>query len=145
MHSFPVIIESNAGELLAKANEFDTYALLSLYLLLTHTTMMEMMEMMVCVVMVRLLSINVLEHVQDAFRYLTSLYMALKSGGRLIFHERYYNTATLPDGDLYHPVRVTRPVLDKFLSGFHVLFNNCSANYDHRPNERGYYVIAIKK
>ena len=98
-----------------------------------------------CVVMVRLLSINVLEHVQDAFRYLTSLYMALKSGGRLIFHERYYNTATLPDGDLYHPVRVTRPVLDKFLSGFHVLFNNCSANYDHRPNERGYYVIAIKK
>eukprot|EP01036_Dinobryon_divergens_P032622 gene32622-42255_t len=41
-----------------------------------------------------LLSIHVLEHVQDAFRYMT--------GGRLIFHERYYNTTTR-DGDLYHP------------------------------------------
>ena len=86
-----------------------------------------------------------LEHVQDAFRYLTSLYLSLRSGGLLIFHERYYDHMTVPDGDLYHPVRVTRPVLDKFLVGFHVLFNNCSANYDNRKNEQGYYLLAIKK
>jgi len=91
-----------------------------------------------------LISINVLEHVQDAFRYLTGLYMSLRRGGLLVFHERYYDTHTLTDGDVYHPIRITRHVLDKFLLGFKVIFNNCSAMYGNRRNEKGYYVLATK-
>ena len=81
---------------------------------------------------------------QDAFKYLTGLYMTLKKGGLLIFHDRYYDDKTVVDGDEYHPVRIKRAVLDRFLSGFKILFNNCSATYEGRPNERGYYIIAVK-
>ena len=91
-----------------------------------------------------LISVNVLEHVQDAFQYLTGLHLALRRGGLLILHERYYDDATLVDGDEYHPIRVKRAVLDKFLSLFHITFNNCSAAYDGRVGERGYYVTGIK-
>jgi hypothetical protein len=70
--------------------------------------------------------------------------MTLKKGGLLIFHDRYYDDQTVVDGDEYHPVRIKRAVLDRFLSGFKILFNNCSATYEGRPNELGYYVIAVK-
>ena len=114
-HTFPVIVQSDGGELLSNSTAYDT-----------------------------VISINVLEHVQDAFRYLTGLYQALKPGGVLIFHDRYYEDRAIIDGDQYHPVRIKRQVLDRFLSGFHVVFNNCSANYDNRVGEQGYYVIATK-
>jgi hypothetical protein len=86
----------------------------------------------------------VLEHVQNAFEYLNGLYLSLRVGGVLIMHERYYDLKSITDGDLYHPIRVKRQVLDRFLSGFTIVFNNCSANYDNRSGERGYYVIAVK-
>jgi hypothetical protein len=57
---------------------------------------------------------------------------------------RYYEDRAIVDGDHYHPVRIKRAVLDRFLTGFNVVFNNCSANYDGRPGEQGYYVIGIK-
>mmetsp|Transcript_32140 Transcript_32140/g.46332 ORF Transcript_32140/g.46332 Transcript_32140/m.46332 type:complete len:494 (-) Transcript_32140:2389-3870(-) len=117
-HPFPVDVTSDAGELLTRPGSLIQYD--------------------------TLISINVLEHVQDAFRYLTGLYMSLRHGGLLIFHERYYDTHTLTDGDLYHPVRITKHVLDKFLSGFKVIYNNCSAMYGNRRNEKGYYVLATK-
>lgn len=44
-----------------------------------------------------LMSINVIEHVYDAFKFLDNLYNALKPGGIIIFHDRYYKTP--PDGD----------------------------------------------
>ncbi len=91
-----------------------------------------------------LISVNVLEHVQDAFQYLTGLYRALRRGGTLIMHERYYDDLSVVDGDGYHPVRVKKAVLDKFLSLFHITFNNCSAEYEGRPGEHGYYVIGRK-
>jgi len=116
-HAFPVTVESNGGELLSTGaiKQYDT-----------------------------LVSINVLEHVQDAFAYLTGLYLSLRKGGLLIFHERYYDDKSILDGDKYHPVRIKRLVLDIFLRGFEILFNNCSAHYDGRPLEKGYYVIASK-
>lgn len=93
-------------------------------------------------------SINVVEHVQDAFNYLTGLYASVKKGGILIFHERYYNSAPeITNGDKYHPVRVKQSVFDILLhpSLFHVIYNNCTAKYEQREGEKGYYIIAVKK
>jgi len=116
-HEFPVIIKSHGGELLQGTSAaYDT-----------------------------LISINVLEHVQNAFSYLTGLHGALRPGGLLIFHERFYGDDTIIRGDAYHPVRIKRHVLDTFLSSFDILFNNCAADYDNRKGEEGYYVIARKK
>lgn len=120
-HSFPVVVRAEGGELLhgsasSTQSGYDT-----------------------------LISINVLEHVQDAFKYLTGLFQALKPGGYLIFHERYYDDAAITRGDEYHPVRVKRQVFDAFLSEFDIIFNNCQADYDGRAGESGYYVIARKR
>lgn len=115
-HAFPVVVQSHGGELLVGGGHYDS-----------------------------LVSINVLEHVQDAFRYLTALVDALRPGGLLIFHERYYTDTEVLRGDLWHPVRIKRVVLDAFLSRFDILFNNCDADYGGRLNETGYYVIALKR
>ena len=82
---------------------------------------------------------------QDAFHYLTNLYTALRPGGLLIFHERYYEDHLVSKGDRYHPIRIKRVVLDHFLSGFDILFNNCSATYGGRGEDKGYYVIGRKR
>ena len=39
-----------------------------------------------------LLSINVIDHVWDAYQFLSNLHDALKPGGILIFHDRYSST-----------------------------------------------------
>ena len=119
-HAFPVNVISTGGESLINADstkqkQYDT-----------------------------LISINVIEHVQDAFQYLTGLYVSLKPGGILIFHDRYYSNAQITDGDIYHPIRIKQKVLDHFLSRFDIIFNNCNADYDGRKDS-GYYVIARKR
>ena len=116
VHDFPLVVQSQGGELLAGGGQYDS-----------------------------LLSINVLEHVQDAWRYLSALVDALRPGGLLVFHERYYGDSEVLRGDLWHPVRVKRAVLDAFLSRFDVLFNNCNADFDNRRQESGYYVIGVKR
>lgn len=118
VHPFPVVVNSKGGEVLKRGSHDRPYD--------------------------TLISINVLEHVQDAFAYLEGLYRALRRGGVLIFHERFYEGDDVSGGDAYHPVRVRRSVLDVFLAGFTILFNNCAAGYDGRAGERGYYVIAVK-
>lgn len=115
-HDFEVIIKSEGGEYLDNNPVYDT-----------------------------LISVNVIEHVQDAFKYFSSLYHSLKPGGLLIFHDRYYDETSLVGGDHFHPIRIKRIVLDKFLSFFTIIYNNCSAKYDNRLNEYGYYIIARKK
>ncbi len=117
-HDFPVTVRGEGGEKLlrgTKPKQYDT-----------------------------LISINVIEHVKNAFDYLSGLYYSLRPGGKLIFHDRYYSDDHIVDGDVYHPVRIKRAILDTFLEGFSVEFNNCSAAYDGRPNETGYYIIATK-
>ena len=115
-HAFPVKVLAVGGELIPSNHQFDT-----------------------------VISINVLEHVQNAFEYLTQLRQILRPGGLLIFHERYYYNAHIMDGDLLHPIRIKRRVLDIFLNSFEILFNNCSAAYGMRPGETGYYVIARRR
>ena len=95
-----------------------------------------------------LLTVNVLEHVRDAFAHLELVYNALKPGGILIFHERWWNTY-VPSQEkaanykqwLYHPVRVRKPVIDHFLSKFAPIHMRLSAP----PKETGVYFIGIKK
>lgn len=117
-HPFPVQVISDGGELLTAQGAVTQY----------DTVM----------------SINVIEHVQDAFKYLSGLYLSLKTGGLLIFHDRYYLNAEITNGDLYHPIRIKRRLLDHFLSGFDVIFNNCHADYEGRKDQ-GYYVVARKR
>jgi len=121
MHPFPVNVISTGGESLINPDssaqqQYDT-----------------------------LVSINVIEHVQDVFQYLTGLYVSLKPRGLLIFHDRYYSNDQITNGDIYHPVRIKKKILDHFLSGFEIIYNNCNADYDGRKGDQGYYVIARKK
>jgi hypothetical protein len=46
-------------------------------------------------------------------------------GGILIFHDRYYDNEHIKDGDMFHPIRIKQEILDRFLGGFSILFNNC--------------------
>ena len=127
MHDFPVVIRSEQGESkIADATLYDT-----------------------------VISINVIEHVQNAIQYLHSLHAALRPGGILIFHDRFYTNPRAGDAvlgaNIYHPIRLTQLVFDVFLSDFEILFNNCDGHnhiagwVDRAANERGYYVIARKK
>ena len=88
-HAFPVKVMSNGGELLSSVGRDEGSTKL------LYDT---------------LLSINVIEHVQDAFKYLTGLYQTLKPNGLLIFHDRYYTHQEISNGDLYHPIRIKRKV-----------------------------------
>mmetsp|Transcript_4368 Transcript_4368/g.6716 ORF Transcript_4368/g.6716 Transcript_4368/m.6716 type:complete len:161 (+) Transcript_4368:263-745(+) len=69
-----------------------------------------------------LIIVNVLEHVENAVKILRNTYNALKPGGTLIFHERWWDNYTPPDvldlDALLHPIRVRESVVDSFLSGF---------------------------
>merc|ERR1711871_996811 len=96
-----------------------------------------------------LVSINVLEHVENALDYLMGLFNVLKEGGILVFHERYYRTPEEGDlvlgRNLYHPIRVSKRILDLFLSKFEILFENKSPNFGGRKaKEMGYYIVARK-
>lgn len=105
------------------------------------------------------ISVNVIEHVQNAFEYLASLHASCKPGAILVFHERSYRVPEQGDAALgrnpLHPVRLTARVFDWFLRDFEVLFNNCHANenvagWRYRDDvlcsrELGHYVIARKR
>jgi Methyltransferase domain len=157
-YAFPVTVQSDGGELLTSTYEKSTYD-------------GSMVEMSVSVIEKEkesekenekeneeetekvkeekeyfdtLISINVIEHTQDAFKYLTGLYLSLRKGGLLIFHDRYYHDSAVLNGDVYHPIRIKKIILDRFLLGFKTLYNNCSAGYGGRRGEEGYYIVAVK-
>ena len=139
-HAFQVKVQSDGGEILTK-NHFSSIPLSTTIesQSLNKTEIKENIAQYDTVI-----SINVIEHTQDVLKYLTGLYLSLKDNGLLIFHERYYNDHEISNGDVYHPIRIKRIILDRFLMGFDILFNNCSANYEGRIGEEGYYVIARK-
>ena len=100
-----------------------------------------------------LLSINVIDHVWDAYQFLTNLYEALKPGGILIFHDRYSSTPlslnpALGHGNLYHPIRVSRKVYDRFFERFDEIYMYDGQTEIQRANgygEVGYYFIGRKQ
>jgi SAM-dependent methyltransferase len=106
VHPFPVKIQSNGGELLSTANAGSatgtagstTGASGSSTDTTTGSTTAGTTGTS-GTAYDTVISINVLEHVQDVFQYLTGLYLALKPGGLLIFHDRYYEDRAIIDGD----------------------------------------------
>lgn len=127
VHSFPVEIISSRGESFTNSeSSYDT-----------------------------VISINVIEHVQNAVEYLHSLHAALRPGGILIFHERFYDTPRSGDAvlgqNIYHPIRLTKLMFDVFLSDFEIIYNNCDGHnritgwLKRGADEHGYYVIAKKR
>jgi hypothetical protein len=66
---------------------------------------------------------NVLVYAQDAFKFLTTLFNAVKVGGMLIFHDRWFDNAVQSSkcktaGFTINVVQITKPVLDHFLAKF---------------------------
>lgn len=100
-----------------------------------------------------LLVINVLEHVQNAYKHLTNIYNSIKPGGLLIFHERYFEKPGMPDGvvlgdNLLHPIRVTKVILDSFLSRFEPIMEHWDGTTGFKVRnmqEKGVYFIGTKK
>mmetsp|Transcript_52930 Transcript_52930/g.96898 ORF Transcript_52930/g.96898 Transcript_52930/m.96898 type:complete len:313 (-) Transcript_52930:71-1009(-) len=99
-----------------------------------------------------LVVMNVIEHVQNAFFFLSGLHHVLKPGGILIFHERFF--ASPPSADpllgngALHPIRVTKNVLDVFLQQFDALLVNTNPTTGMTARglgEQGYYFIGRKK
>jgi 2-polyprenyl-3-methyl-5-hydroxy-6-metoxy-1,4-benzoquinol methylase len=71
-------------------------------------------------------SINVLEHCQNAFEYMRKIHQVLKPGGQLIFHDRVYDgfwsvIDPVKDGPVeiagLHPLRVKMRLIDIFMQG----------------------------
>ena len=70
-------------------------------------------------------SINVIEHCEDAFEYLRRMDAALKPGGLLIFHDRVYDEfwktidpiADAKEVAGLHPLRIKRKLVDLMLEG----------------------------
>lgn len=63
-------------------------------------------------------SVNAIEHVQDALEFLYNIYTSLKRNGTLIWHERW--NPVPKHGQKYqqiHPIHISRLVVDKFLMG----------------------------
>lgn len=75
-------------------------------------------------------SINVLDHVQDVLQLLNNTYHAVKPGGVLIWHDRWFDSPfgcrTKKDnmGITLHPIRPKFKVLAHFLSGFEPMYQN---------------------
>lgn len=66
---------------------------------------------------------NVLVYAQDAFKFLETLFHAVKVGGLLIFHDRWFDNPQLSSkcktaGFTINVIQITRGVLDHFLSHF---------------------------
>jgi SAM-dependent methyltransferase len=68
--------------------------------------------------------INVLEHVQDAILMLSAIGRSLKSGGLIIFADRFYDNLEVDKCfDVGHPIRVLKGTLQDFYNNFKPLFS----------------------
>lgn len=99
-----------------------------------------------------ILVVNVIEHVFDAFDYLTAVYRALKPGGVLIFGERYFDHPVLSTEVLaepmLHPIRIQRRLFLHFFRLFQPLYvrdHNSQWASRRALDERGYYVVLKKR
>lgn len=71
------------------------------------------------------ISINVLDHVQDANLVLDVLYRSLKNDGVIVFHDRSWDHIDINIiYDAGHPIRLKKTVLDRFKSKFETLYSN---------------------
>ncbi|CAF5006737.1 unnamed protein product [Rotaria sp. Silwood1] len=100
-----------------------------------------------------LISINVVEHVNNALEYFRGLYDLLEDNGLIIFHERWFDypqqgDCVLQDAEILHPIRITKWIIDKFLNQFDTLYINFNRTRRQLYSpcfERGVYFIGRKK
>jgi SAM-dependent methyltransferase len=102
--------------------------------------------------------INVMEHVENAYAILESIYQALRPGGILIFNDRWWDMYPI-DGvpntgadRLLHPIRLKRAVFEWFFHGFDVLLDHrdtpAISKYmatEESPTEGTYFIGRKKK
>lgn len=101
------------------------------------------------------ININVIEHVSNAFTFLTNIYNSIKSSGILVFHERWHN---VPDAMCLlgpytlHPIRLQKPIFDHFFSLFDIMYisteptrNMAARMQECGQEENAFYVIARKR
>jgi len=105
---------------------------------------------------------NVVVYSINALDFLTSIYNAVKPGGLLIFHDRYFenierSSRCKTSGFLINVVQVSQLVIDHFMSKFdtkHPVFFNANQTLDQQrrslewclklESERGYFVVLRK-
>ena len=100
-----------------------------------------------------LLSINVIDHIWDAYQFLSNIYNALKPGGILIFHDRFspnpkYLDSVLGPGNNFHPIRVSKKIFSHFFDQFEeiYMFEGLTKEMINRKGgEVGFYYIGKKK
>lgn len=70
------------------------------------------------------ISINVLEHVQNALEYLQELHKSLHVGGILIFHDTAQTDLGMKPhpGPLYHPIQLKAKILEIFFENFERIY-----------------------
>eukprot|EP00005_Dracoamoeba_jomungandri_P002275 CAMPEP_0174260976 /NCGR_PEP_ID=MMETSP0439-20130205/11136_1 /TAXON_ID=0 /ORGANISM="Stereomyxa ramosa, Strain Chinc5" /LENGTH=327 /DNA_ID=CAMNT_0015345369 /DNA_START=352 /DNA_END=1337 /DNA_ORIENTATION=- len=87
-----------------------------------------------------LVVINVVEHVLNAFEFYNGLFHAIKPGGILIFHDRFFpdpvSANCVLGTNTLHPIRLKREVIDHFLSGFDILFTIVITTPDEGAEKR---------
>lgn len=98
-----------------------------------------------------IMSINGIEDAWDGYQYLTNIYKALKPGGTLILHEKFYPYPVYGDriGDqkIFHSVKLTKIVYDHFLSYFKHVYKfegQTIAQIKSSTDEIGFYFIGTK-
>jgi len=120
-HTFPTFVKSNQGEL-HEHRQFDTVMVM-----------------------------NVIEHTENAFKFLKNAYHTVKPGGTLIMHERFY--ADPPIGDrvlghnILHPIRLKKVVFDQFLAQFDARYmrtEDIEAFKRRGAAEQGFWVVGKK-
>ena len=99
-----------------------------------------------------LLSINVIDHVWDAYQLLSNLHGALKSGGILIFNDRFSPNPVYSDrlhggGNMFHPIRVGKKIFNHFFNQFEEIYMFEGQTVEmtgRRVGEVGFYFIGRK-
>jgi len=96
--------------------------------------------------------VNVLEHCRDALSVLENLHRSVKTGGILIFSERWYDIKwdgyTLTQRafwDVMHPINVKRSVIETLLSNYKTVFRRNFFYEGDYPTDEGVYFIGVKK
>lgn len=100
-----------------------------------------------------LISINVVEHVENALEYFRALHFLIRDGGFIVFHERWFEVpreadCALGSPEFLHPIRITKWIVDEFTQLFEpifVNFNKTKRQIFSPCLERGIYFIGKKK
>jgi SAM-dependent methyltransferase len=92
--------------------------------------------------------VNGIEHVQDAVRVLRNLYMSIKPGGYIIWHESNYDNYTGEPYQIhpslldfiFHPIRLKRSFWHQYLSLFEKIYLATEIDFPSIDGEGTYFI-----